>query len=244
MKKYCRELKIHGIPTEAQIFADANGREWVRMITEGCWEPQTIHKSDRHIHICVNKDASINAAVQQFIPAEKASDERWLEEQMDRMLNSIESSLGLRPDPLLSASNWAGHSSKQLDDRMNEFEKAVAAGETVQALMEINTLANICGYFFNHCRIPELSSHETVNNGYNCAHSMQEEGEDGIGSCCAWSCPFCYPANGSVCSACGVECEESGCEECECEDDYVVASIPEKFFCKSKMELIPSDMGF
>ncbi len=239
MNKYWKKVKIHSIPTEVQIFADANGREWVRYMTGGCWEPQTINKSSKHILSYINEDESISVFAQQLILVEKLSDERWLGEQMDSMVRDIESSLGLKPDSLISAANWIGVSSGQLDGLMREFEKAIVAGETVQALMEINTLANICGYFFNHCYVPELCDHETVNNGYNCRHPAQGEGEDGIGSCYAWTCPFCYPANGSVCASCGIECEESGNEECECEDDYVVASIPEELFCKSKMELIP-----
>ncbi|MDE7245180.1 MAG: hypothetical protein K2O18_14580 [Oscillospiraceae bacterium] len=167
MKKYCRELKIHGIPTEAQIFTDTNGKEWVRMMAEGCWGPQSISKSDKHIFVHINKDKSISAAVQQLISAEKTADEHWLEEQLDCMLNAIESSLGLRSDSLTTASYWVSHSSKQLDDWMGEFEKAIVAGETVQALMEINTLANICGYFliiaeFRNCAVTKPSTMDII----------------------------------------------------------------------------------
>ncbi len=55
-----------------------------------------------------------------------------------------------------------------------------------------------------------------VNSGFNCRYPEQEEIEDGIGCCYAWSCPLCNTSNGLICAKCGVECEDCGTEDSDC----------------------------
>ena len=62
-------------------------------------------------------------------------------------------------------------------------------------ILSINAFANLCGHFFNvNTSDPDLSD---VNNGYNCDHPEQEEGEKlddrFVGACHAGSCPLGYP---------------------------------------------------
>ena len=80
-----------------------------------------------------------------------------------------------------------------------------------------------------------------VNSGFNCRYPEQEEIEDGIGCCYAWSCPLCNTSNGLICAKCGVECEDCGTEDCKCEDDYVIATIPKVFFRKVEMHPVPEN---
>lgn len=67
--------------------------------------------------------------------------------------------------------------------------------DAVPMILELNRFANLCGYFHNAC----LTDGVELNNGYNCRHEKQEEGEemDGkwIGCCYAHSCPLAFPAD-------------------------------------------------
>ena len=94
-------------------------------------------------------------------------------------------------------------------------------------IMELNTLANQCGYFYNkEFRYPDLPD---VNNGYNCDHPEQQEYEEiegkKIGKCYASSCPMAYSADGLSCQELGNECEDCGNEECNCYDDMMVVEF-------------------
>ena len=48
-------------------------------------------------------------------------------------------------------------------------------------------------------------------------------------------------SNGLICAKCGVECEDCGTEDCKCEDDYVIATIPKVFFRKVEMHPVPEN---
>jgi hypothetical protein len=85
--------------------------------------------------------------------------------------------------------------------------------------MEINTLANRCGYFFNANFEPEAKA--TPNNGYNCRHPEQSENYQGVGCCFSWSCPLGYEADEEDCESFGLECEES--------EFIIVDILPEEF---------------
>lgn len=96
-------------------------------------------------------------------------------------------------------------------DKVPEFQKAswdfyekvltdmVALSEKDKAAMpyivELNTLANACGHFYN----AECTDGICANNGYNCLHQAQEEVVEDeasgkyVGCCYAWSCPLAYP---------------------------------------------------
>ena len=90
-------------------------------------------------------------------------------------------------------------------------------------LMELNTLANQCGFFYNkEFRYPDLPD---VNNGYNCDHPEQKEYEEiegkRIGKCYSFSCPLAYEADREDCENLGEACE--GCDsERECELEMMV----------------------
>ena len=98
----------------------------------------------------------------------------------------------------------------------------------MKALMEINTWARRCGYFYN----AYLEKDFTCNNGYNCRHPEQQEtatneatGEE-IGMCYSWSCPLAYEADEEDCAAFGVEYEES---------EFVVVNIAPEEFNENRM---------
>lgn len=82
-------------------------------------------------------------------------------------------------------------------------------------LIELNTLANKCGYFYN----AYLEKGVSINNGYNCRHPKQEEFEDingvKIGNCYSFSCPLAYKADREDCEKFG----ETVCQGCNYEDD-------------------------
>lgn len=60
-----------------------------------------------------------------------------------------------------------------------------------EEIMNINQLANRCGYFYN----AYLAKGISCNNGYNCKHPGQTEVEMETGKCYAWSCPLAIPAH-------------------------------------------------
>ena len=66
-----------------------------------------------------------------------------------------------------------------------------------RAIMPINDMANICGYFFN----AELddSCETSPNNGYNCKHPECGEIQDDIGCCMCSSCPMGWEADEDDC---------------------------------------------
>lgn len=96
--------------------------------------------------------------------------------------------------------------------------------ETMTALMEINTFANHCGFFFNAYLDPDTQS--SANNGYNCRHPDCDRVEDGVGCCHTWSCPLGYEADEEDCAAFGVEHEES---------EYIVVDIAPEDFNEARM---------
>lgn len=104
------------------------------------------------------------------------------------------------------------------------MERAASHGATVQALMNINTMANRCGWFFNACLDDEAESFP--NNGYNCRHPECDEVEDGIGCCHTWSCPLCYEADEQDCERVGVEYESR---------EFVICEMPDSEFNENKM---------
>ena len=67
--------------------------------------------------------------------------------------------------------------------------------ETPPLILELNQLANVCGWFHNAC----LTGDVHLNNGYNCRHEKQEEFEvvhgKRIGCCYSSSCPVAYSAD-------------------------------------------------
>lgn len=70
----------------------------------------------------------------------------------------------------------------------------VTRWETPMMIFELNTFANHCGYFYNADKACDFES--SVNNGYNCKHPEQGEGEemsDGnfVGARTSW-CPLGY----------------------------------------------------
>lgn len=97
-------------------------------------------------------------------------------------------------------------------------------------IMRLNTWANMCGHFFNCCLTPGFENKPDVNNGYNCNHLEQEEEYEGVGCCFAHSCPLAYPADGGDCKKFGIDCENCGNEECECDEDMMVCEIPDDQF--------------
>lgn len=98
----------------------------------------------------------------------------------------------------------------------------------MEVLISLNHLANRCGYFFN-CNLTEgMEDKPDINNGYNCNHPACGDEEDGIGCCRADTCPLATPANGAICQSCGSDCESCGNEDCECDDDMMVAEIKEQ----------------
>lgn len=107
----------------------------------------------------------------------------------------------------------------------------------MKAIMRLNTWANMCGHFFNAYLEPQNPDDKTFypgrdpspNNGYNCRHPETEE-EDGVGCCFAHSCPMAYRADGGDCKKFGVECEDCGNEDCECDEDMMVCEIPDDQF--------------
>jgi hypothetical protein len=72
------------------------------------------------------------------------------------------------------------------------------------ALIEINSLANLCGHFYNGY----LEKNISANNGYNCNHPEQSEVENGCGCCYTHSCPLGYEADEKDCKRFGFEFEE------------------------------------
>ena len=108
----------------------------------------------------------------------------------------------------------------------------------VEVVMPLNRLANRCGYFFNCCRTKGYEDKPAVNNGYNCNHPDCGDADEGVGKCLASACPLAYPADGLTrCEQCK-ECESCGDENCECDDDLMVVSIPQSEFDGRYMELV------
>lgn len=100
----------------------------------------------------------------------------------------------------------------------------------MKVIMTLNRFANRCGYFFN-CNLTQgFEDKPNVNNGYNCNHPDCGDEEDGIGCCRADTCPLAFPADGLVCQSCGVQCSECGNEDCDCDDDMVVAEVADHDF--------------
>jgi hypothetical protein len=97
-------------------------------------------------------------------------------------------------------------------------------GEIMTVLMEINTWANRCGYFYNANFDPDAPC--TPNNGYNCKHEAQEEQTNGVGCCFTWSCPLGVEANEEDCETFGVEYEDS---------ELIIVDIPPEDFNKHIM---------
>ena len=101
-------------------------------------------------------------------------------------------------------------------------------------LMEINTWANRCGYFYNAYLTPKDSGDTefypgrdpSPNNGYNCRHPDCDCMEDGVGCCYTWSCPFGFEADEEDCKAYGVEHQES---------EFIIVDIPETEFNDNRM---------
>jgi len=131
------------------------------------------------------------------------------------------------------------HDEKEVthDDSIEVHEET----EDVTVIMDLDTLASRCGYFFNSCLTKGYENKPKVNNGYNCSHPEQEEQEEGLGWCLAVSCPLCYSADGVVCARCGIVCESCGDENCECYDNMVVVRIPRSEFDVRYMWLVPDD---
>lgn len=114
---------------------------------------------------------------------------------------------------------------------------------TVEAVMPLNTFANICGFFYNACLAEGCEDKPVVNNGYNCKHPDVGDEDEGIGYCLVSACPLAYPADGLTrCEQCQ-NCEECGNEGCECDDDLVVATIPQDEFDARHMELVQPEPG-
>ena len=96
-------------------------------------------------------------------------------------------------------------------------------------LIELNTWANRCGYFYNAYLTPKDPNDtefypgrdSSPNNGYNCRHPESYKADDGTGCCYAWSCPLAIEAEEEDCEAFGMEHEES---------QFVLVDIPESDF--------------
>lgn len=92
--------------------------------------------------------------------------------------------------------------------------------ENNQIILELNDLANRCGYFHN----AYLTDGVALNNGYNCRHPAQEETEEISGriyGCCyRFSCPLAYQADISDLIKYGVV--DAGTEDTD--DDYMIVS--------------------
>ena len=75
-----------------------------------------------------------------------------------------------------------------------------------KAIMPINDMANVCGYFYN----AELDDNcgASPNNGYNCKHPKCKEIQNGIGCCMCCNCPMGWEADEEDCEKFGVEYEE------------------------------------
>lgn len=86
-------------------------------------------------------------------------------------------------------------------------------------LMQINSLANRCNFFYNANFDPEAIV--CPNNGYNCRHKDCQEQQDGIGYCMASACPLAYEADEKDCDDAGVEYEEG---------EFMVVEIPDDEF--------------
>lgn len=81
----------------------------------------------------------------------------------------------------------------------------INADET-RAIMSINSLANMCGHFFNANF--DTSCKSCPNNGYNCKHPECGEEFDSIGCCFSWSCPLGWEADEEDCQEFGWDYEE------------------------------------
>ena len=239
-KEQLKVLAIYGDPVPATVFTDNADTEWCRFLVSGSWSgPQDTSKAGRTMQVETLPDGSFTVTVQKLIPARRAEDDSWLNEQTDLALNAIEETLGLDSSSLSSCENRIGHDDTRFDCLMETSEQDFV--DTVEALMELNTFCDICGYFYNADLESAGDSHPSVNNGYNCRHPHCEDAEFGIGCCRASCCPLSYPADGLVCQRCGSNCSECGEEGCECEDDYVVATIPRRLFSARTMLLVPQE---
>lgn len=103
-------------------------------------------------------------------------------------------------------------------------EKTAQTGTTVLALMNINTMANRCGYFYN--AYFDDGAESCPNNGYNCRHPECDDVEDGVGCCHTWSCPLCYEADEEDCNQFGIEYESN---------EFVICEIPASEFYENRM---------
>lgn len=80
-------------------------------------------------------------------------------------------------------------------------------GDGTRAIISINSLANMCGYFYNSEAEGDCAF--CPNNGYNCKHPECQTKEEGIGCCYAWGCPLGWEADEEDCGEFGVDYEES-----------------------------------
>jgi len=91
----------------------------------------------------------------------------------------------------------------------------------MRRLIQINSLANRCGFFHN----AYLTDDITINNGYNCRHPEQEEQytKEGktIGCCYAFSCPLGYEADKEDWESFGLDPDDFE------EGEYIVVDIDE-----------------
>ena len=68
-----------------------------------------------------------------------------------------------------------------------------------KAIMPINDMANICGYF---------KDTEHVNNGYGCSHSECGDKQNGIGCCLPCNCPLGWESDEEDCEEFGIEYDD------------------------------------
>ena len=114
----------------------------------------------------------------------------------------------------------------------------------MRAIMSLNVLAGMCGHFFNCNMAHGYEDKPNVNNGYNCDHPDCGDADESVGKCLASACPVAFPADGLDCKMAGMtheECECCGCEDCECEEDYMVCEIPDSKFDSRYMWSYPKE---
>ena len=126
MKTYTKEVIVYGDKVIAQVILSGKNEELVRLLVIGSWYgPQDTSKAPENMMVEKYPDGSFTITMQKLIPLSMAENEKLLDEETDKVLNSIEDALGLDQESLSTSSNNVGHWDTTWDFLMTKEEQDI-----------------------------------------------------------------------------------------------------------------------